>query len=335
LLYPRVVEALAPSAGAANSTPWRRSLRRRRGSPDRCRQEQRSDVMAEVTAAMVKELREQTGLGMMECKKALAEADGDMKKAEELLRIKSGAKASKAAGRIAAEGVIGLFVAGDAKSAAMVEVNCETDFVAKNDEFRAFANGIARLVAETSPADVAALSGLDLGGKSVEATREALVQKIGENMTVRRFTRMQAAGKVAAYVHGVKIGVLVDYAGDDQLGKDLAMHVAALKPLAVAKEQVSADVVERERTIAAARAAESGKPANIVEKMVDGAVAKYLAEVTLLGQPFVKGDGKQTVEQLLKSAGAKVNAFTLYVVGEGIEKKKDDFAAEVAAMSKG
>jgi len=291
--------------------------------------------MAEVTAAMVKELREQTGLGMMECKKALAEAGGDMKKAEELLRIKSGAKASKAAGRIAAEGVVGVFVAPDAKTAAMVEVNCETDFVAKGDEFKAFANGVAKLVAGSNPADVAALSALDLSGKSVEATREAMIQKIGENMSIRRFVRMQAAGKIAAYVHGVKIGVLVDYAGDEQLGKDLAMHVAALKPVAVAKDQVASELIERERTIAAARAAESGKPANIVEKMVEGAVAKYLAEVTLLGQPFVKGDGKQTVEQLLKGSNAKVNAFTIYIVGEGIEKKKDDFAAEVAAMSRG
>jgi elongation factor Ts len=290
--------------------------------------------MAEVTATMVKELREQTGLGMMECKKALAEADGDMKKAEELLRIKSGAKASKAAGRVAAEGVIGLYVASDAKTGAMVEVNCETDFVAKNDEFKAFANGIAKLVAEKNPADVAGLSSLDLAGKSVEATREAMVQKIGENMTVRRFARMQAHGKVAAYVHGVKIGVLVDYSGDEQLGKDVAMHVAALKPVAVSKEHVSGDLIERERTIAAARAAESGKPQNIVDKMVEGAVSKYIAEVTLLGQAFVKGDGKQTVEQLLKSVNGKVNAFMLYVVGEGIEKKKDDFAAEVAAMSK-
>ena len=290
--------------------------------------------MAEVTAAMVKELREQTGLGMMECKKALAEADGDMKKAEEILRIKSGAKASKAAGRVAAEGVIGLHVAPDGKTAAMVEVNCETDFVAKNDEFKAFANGIAKLVAGKNPADVAALSSLELSGKSIEATREALVQKIGENLSIRRFARMQAQGRIAAYVHGVKIGVLVDYSGDEQLGKDLAMHVAALKPVAVSKENVSADLVERERTIAAARAAESGKPQNIIGKMVEGAVSKYLAEITLLGQPFVKGDGKQTVEQLLKSTNSRINAFTLYVVGEGIERKKDDFAAEVAAMSK-
>lgn len=291
--------------------------------------------MAEITAAMVKELREQTGLGMMECKKALAEADGDLKKAEELLRIKSGAKASKAAGRVAAEGVVGVHVAGDGKTAAMVELNCETDFVARNDEFKAFANGLAKLIVEENPADVDAVSALTLGGQSVEATRQAMIQKIGENMSIRRFARIQSAGRIASYVHGVKIGVLVDFAGDRQLGKDLAMHIAALKPVAVAKEQVAAELIERERTIAAARAAESGKPANIVEKMVEGAVAKYLGEVTLLGQPFVKGDGKQTVEQLLKASNAKVQGFTMYVVGEGIEKKKDDFAAEVAAMSKG
>ena len=291
--------------------------------------------MAEVTASMVKELREQTGLGMMECKKALSEADGDMKKAEELLRIKSGAKASKAASRVAAEGVVGVNVAGSGKTAAMVELNSETDFVAKNEEFRAFANGLAKLIAEENPRDVEALGALTLGGQTVEATRQALVQKIGENMAIRRFARIQTEGKVASYVHGSKIGVLVDFNGDEQLGKDLAMHIAALKPVAVSKDQVAGELIERERTIASARAAESGKPANIVEKMVDGAIAKYLGEVTLLGQPFVKGDGKQTVEQLLKTSNAKVASFTMFVVGEGIEKKKDDFAAEVAMMSKG
>ena len=291
--------------------------------------------MAEVTAAMVKELREQTGLGMMECKKALAEADGDLKKAEELLRIKSGAKASKAAGRVASEGVVGIHVTADGKVAAMVELNCETDFVARNDEFKAFANGLAKLIAEENPATVDALSAMTLGGQSAEATRQALIQKIGENMSIRRFARIHSNDGIASYVHGVKIGVLVDFSGAEQLGKDLAMHIAALKPVAVRKEQVSSELIEKERTIAAARAAESGKPANIVEKMVDGAVAKFLSEVTLLGQPFVKGDGKQTVEQLLKSANASVHGFTMYVVGEGIEKKKDDFAAEVAAMSKG
>ena len=291
--------------------------------------------MAEVTASMVKELREQTGLGMMECKKALTEADGDMKKAEELLRIKSGAKASKAASRVAAEGVVGIHVAHSGKAAAMVELNSETDFVAKNDEFRAFANGLAKLVAEENPADVERLSVLTIGGSTVEATRQALVQKIGENMTIRRFARVETEGRVASYVHGTKIGVLVDHTGDEQLGKDLAMHIAALKPVAVNRDQVSVELIERERAIASARAAESGKPANIVEKMVDGAIAKYLSEVTLLGQAFVKGDGKQTVEQLLKSSNSNVANFTMFVVGEGIEKKKDDFGGEVAALIKG
>ena len=292
--------------------------------------------MAEIAASMVMELRQRTGLGMMECKKALTEATGDLAKAEDLLRIKSGAKASKAAGRVASEGVIGLSVAPDAKTGAMVEVNCETDFVARNDDFKAFAAEVAQVVARDNPADVAALSACKLAsGDTVESRRVALVQKIGENMSIRRFVRRTAQGLLASYVHGVKIGVLVDVAGgDSQLGRDLAMHIAASKPLAVDKSGVAAEVVEHERTIAAARAAESGKPANIVEKMVDGAVAKFLADVTLLAQPFVKGDGKQTVEQLTKTAGATVYGFTLYVVGEGIEKKKDDFAAEVAAMAK-
>ncbi|HEX4884808.1 MAG TPA: translation elongation factor Ts [Casimicrobiaceae bacterium] len=292
--------------------------------------------MADISASMVMELRQRTGLGMMECKKALAESGGDMAKAEELLRIKSGAKASKAADRVAAEGVVGLAVAADGKTGAIVEVNCETDFVAKNDDFKAFAAEVAQLVVRANPADVAALAQLELGsGATVEARRVALVQKIGENLSVRRFARRAAEGRLASYVHGVKIGVLVDYAGgDEQLGKDLAMHIAASKPLAVSSEGVPAEKVEQERSIAAARAAESGKPANIVEKMVDGAVAKYLAEVTLTAQAFVKGDGKETVGQLLKAKGARVNGFTMFVVGEGIEKRKDDFAAEVAAMSK-
>jgi elongation factor Ts len=292
--------------------------------------------MADISASKVMELRQRTGLGMMECKKALTESQGDMGKAEELLRIKSGAKASKAADRITAEGVIGVFVTPDAKRAAIVEVNCETDFVAKNDEFRAFASDIARLIAERAPADVAALAGEALpNGDTVEARRVALVQKIGENLTVRRFARREARGRVASYVHGTRIGVLVDYTGgDEQLGKDIAMHVAAIKPVAVTRDEVPAETVAQERKIAAAKAAQSGKPANIVEKMVEGAVAKYLSEVTLHAQPFVKGDGKQTVEQLLKAQGATVHGFTLYVVGEGIEKRKDDFAAEVAAMSK-
>jgi elongation factor Ts len=285
---------------------------------------------------MVMDLRQRTGLGMMECKKALTEAGGDMAKAEDLLRIKSGAKASKAAGRVASEGVIGLWVAPDAKMGAMVEVNCETDFVARNDDFKAFAAEVAQVVARDDPADVAALGERKLAsGDTVESRRVALVQKINENMSIRRFVRREAKGVLASYVHGVKIGVLVDVTGGDpQLGKDIAMHIAASKPLAVDKSGVSADVVAKEREIAAARAAESGKPANIVEKMVEGAVAKFLSEVTLLAQAFVKGDGKQTVEQLVKGKGATVNGFTLYVVGEGIEKKKDDFAAEVAAMAR-
>ena len=292
--------------------------------------------MADIAASMVMDLRQRTGLGMMECKKALTEAAGDLAKAEELLRIRSGAKASKAAGRIAAEGVIGLYVAPDAKTAAMVEVNCETDFVARNDDFRAFAAEVAQIIARDNPPDLAALGARPLAsGETIETRRAALVQKIGENMSIRRFARKNAAGRLASYVHGNRIGVLVDLAGGhDTLGKDLAMHVAASKPMAVSKDQVPPDVIAKERTIAAARAADSGKPANIVEKMVEGAVAKFLAEVTLLAQPFVKGDGKQTVEQLVKAQGAVVSDFVLFVVGEGIEKKKDDFAAEVAAMTK-
>ncbi|MEO6927841.1 MAG: translation elongation factor Ts [Casimicrobiaceae bacterium] len=292
--------------------------------------------MAEISASMVMDLRQRTGLGMMECKKALTEADGDLTRAEDLLRIKSGARASKAASRVASEGVIGLYVAPDGKTAAMIEVNCETDFVSRNDEFKAFANELAQLVARDDPADATALGVLQLAsGDSVETRRVALVQKIGENLAVRRFVRRAATGSIATYVHGVKIGVLVDVTGGEPaLGKDLAMHIAASKPLAIDRSGVAAEAIERERAIAAARAAESGKPANIVDKMVEGAVAKFLADVTLLAQPFVKGDGKQTVAAHAKAQGATVNAFTLYVVGEGIEKKKDDFAAEVAAMSK-
>lgn len=290
--------------------------------------------MGEITAGMVKELRERTDAPMMECKKALSEAAGDMGKAEELLRVRLGNKASKAAGRVAAEGVVGASVSADGKLASMVEVNCETDFVAKNDDFLAFARNLAELVARNDPADVGVLSGLNLGGKSVEETRTALVGKIGENLSIRRFARIEAKGKVVSYVHGgAKIGVLVDVVGgDDALGKDIAMHVAASKPVALSKEQVPAELIQKEREIAAQKAAESGKPANIVEKMVEGSVQKYLKEVTLLGQPFVKDD-KQTIEQLLKAKGAAVARFVLYVVGEGIAKKQSDFAAEVMAQA--
>ena len=290
--------------------------------------------MAAITASMVKELREKTDAPMMECKKALTEADGDLAKAEEILRVKLGSKASKAASRVTAEGVVGTFVAGDGKLAAMIELNCETDFVAKNDDFLAFAAKLAELVANSNPADVATLSELPYDGQTVESFRTALVGKIGENITVRRFQRIDAKGQVASYVHaGSKIGVLIDLVGGDEaLGKDLAMHIAASKPKAMTADEVPTELIETERRVASEKAAESGKPANIVEKMVEGAVQKYLKEVTLLGQPFVKDD-KQTVEALLKARGASVASFVLYIVGEGIEKKVDDFAAEVAAQA--
>jgi len=281
--------------------------------------------MAEISASLVKELRELTGLGMMECKKALAEAGGDLKKAEELLRIKSGAKASKAAGRIAAEGVIGAWLSPDAKLGALVELNCETDFVAKNEDFLAFARELAEAVGKTNPADVAALKGF-------EERRKALVQKIGENISIRRFARLEAKGKLALYLHGVKIGVLVDLDGPEDLGKDLAMHIAFAKPQYMSKADVPADIVARERDIAAARAKESGKPAEIVAKMVEGAVNKYLGEISLLGQTFVKDD-KQTVEKLLAAKKARLLGYRFLVVGEGIEKKTSDFAAEVMATA--
>jgi elongation factor Ts len=292
--------------------------------------------MAEITAAMVKELREKTDAPMMECKKALAEAGGDMAKAEEILRVRLGNKASKAASRIAAEGVVAVEISADGKLGAIVEVNCETDFVAKNEEFLAFAKNLARLVAQNNPADVAALSALPLGGQTVEAVRTALVGKIGENMAIRRFQRLPAKGRIASYVHGgAKIGVLVDVSGgDDQLAKDLAMHIAASKPKALDASGVPAELVEVERRIALEKAREAGKPEAMLAKIADGAVQKFLKEVTLLGQVFVKAaDGKQTIEQLLKAKGASVNAFVLYVVGEGIEKKQADFAAEVAATA--
>jgi elongation factor Ts len=283
---------------------------------------------------MVKELREKTDAPMMECKKALAEANGDMAKAEELLRVRLGNKASKAASRIAAEGVVSVFIAPDAKLGAIVEVNCETDFVAKNEDFTAFARNLAELAVKHAPPDVAALSALPLGGSTVEQVRTALVGKIGENVSVRRFARLQASGRLASYVHGgAKIGVLVDVSGGDEvLAKDLSMHIAASKPVALSRDEVSAELIQRERDIAQQKAAESGKPANIIEKMVEGSVQKFLKEVTLVGQPFVKDD-KMTVEQLLKSKGASVARFVLYVVGQGIEKKQGDFAAEVAAQA--
>ena len=284
--------------------------------------------MAAITASMVGELRAKTDAPMMECKKALTEADGNMDKAEELLRIKLGNKAGKASGRITAEGVVTAFV--DGAAGGMIEINCETDFVTKNDDFIGFAKTLAQLVAEKKPADVAALGALELNGKTVEETRLALVGKIGENMSIRRFKHFEGT-KLASYLHGTRIGVIVEFEGDDTAAKDVAMHVAAMKPKALSAADVPAELVEVERSVATQKAAESGKPADIVAKMVDGSVQKFLKEVSLLNQTFVKND-KQTVEQMLKAAGTTVKGFTLYVVGEGIEKKVDNFADEVAAQ---
>ena len=285
--------------------------------------------MTTITAGMVAELRGKTDAPMMECKKALTEAAGDMAKAEEILRVKLGSKAGKAASRIAAEGVVAVYVNGT--TGAIVEVNSETDFVAKNDDFLALANGSAKLVAEQNPADVAALGALDLNGKSVEQTRADLIGKIGENMSIRRFKRFASDNSLAYYLHGAKIGVMVEYKGDETAAKDVAMHIAAMKPVALSSNDVPAELIETERSVAKAKAMEQGKPAEIAEKMVEGSVQKYLKEVSLLNQSFVKND-KQTVEQMLKEKNTVVAGFTMFVVGVGIEKKVDDFAAEVAAQ---
>ncbi|MEI7613461.1 MAG: translation elongation factor Ts [Betaproteobacteria bacterium] len=292
--------------------------------------------MAEITASMVKELREKTDAPMMECKKALTEAGGDLLKAEEVLRVKLGSKASKAATRITAEGIVAISISADGKTGAMLEVNCETDFVAKNDDFLGLSQKCAELVASNNPADVSALSALPVGEGTVESSRTALVGKIGENMTLRRFVRVEAQGKLASYIHGgSKIGVLIDLVGgDEQLGKDLAMHIAASKPKSLDASGVPAELLESERRVAIEKAKEAGKPEAMIEKIAEGTVQKYLKDVTLLGQVFVKAeDGKQTIEQLLKVKGASVAGFTLYVVGEGLEKRTIDFAAEVAAQA--
>lgn len=299
--------------------------------------------MTTITASMVAELRGKTDAPMMECKKALTEAEGDMVRAEEILRVKLGSKAGKAAARVTAEGVIVLGTSADAS--AMLEVNCETDFVTKNDSFLALANAAASLVAQHNPVDVAALSALpysqDGFGPTLEDVRKGLIGKIGENMTFRRFERPAAGTHVASYLHGTRIGVLVSFEGDRTAAKDVAMHVAAMKPVSLSSDQVPAELVERERSVAAAKAAEdaavataAGKPVQseeIVKKRIEGGVQKFLKEVSLFNQAFVKND-KQTVEQMLKAAGTVVKGFTLYVVGEGIEKRVDDFAAEVAAQ---
>ena len=289
--------------------------------------------MAEITAGMVKELREKTDAPMMECKRALTEAQGDMARAEEILRVKLGSKASKASSRVTAEGIVSMFISADGKLGSIVEVNCETDFVAKNDDFLAFAGATAELIATQNPADVAALSALNMTAGTLETVRAGLIGKIGENVSIRRFARFEAKGKLSTYVHGgSKIGTMLDLVGgDEQLGKDLAMHIAASKPVALNRDEVPADKIEAERSVATLKAAEAGKPADITAKMVEGAVAKYLKEVTLLGQPFVKDD-KVLIEQLLKQRSASVTRFVLYSVGEGIEKKVNDFAAEVAAQ---
>lgn len=286
--------------------------------------------MAVITAAMVGELRAKTDAPMMECKKALTEAAGDQVKAEEILRVKLGTKASKASSRVTAEGVVAAYIGGNV--GALVEVNCETDFVTKNDEFLGLASDCAKLIADHNPADIAALSALPLHGKTVEDRRATLIGRIGENMSIRRFKRFETTGKLVSYLHGTRIGVMVEFEGaGDQAGKDVAMHIAAMKPVSLSSDQVPADLIEKERTVASLKAAESGKPADIVGKMVEGSVQKFLKEVSLLNQAFVKND-KQTVEQMLKANNTVVKGFTMYVVGEGIEKRHDDFAAEVAAQ---
>ena len=289
--------------------------------------------MAAITASMVAELRGKTDAPMMECKKALTEAEGDMVKAEELLRVKLGSKAGKAAARVTAEGVVA--IASEGTASAMIEVNCETDFVTKNDSFLALVKGAAQLVAQHNPADLAALAALPFSqdgfGPTLEDVRKGLIGKIGENMTFRRFKRFASSAKVASYLHGTRIGVVVEFDGDAVAAKDVAMHVAAMKPVALTSQDVPAELIEKERSVATAKAAESGKPADIAAKMIEGSVQKYLKEVSLFNQVFVKND-KQTVEQMLKATQTTIHSFTMYVVGEGIEKKVDDFAAEVAAQ---
>jgi len=290
--------------------------------------------MAEITAGMVKELRERTDAPMMDCKKALSEADGDMTRAEEILRVRFGNKASKAAGRVAAEGTVGISISADGKTGALVEVNSETDFCAKNEDFLSFVNDLAAVIAASNATDVEAVSALAMRGATVEETRAQLVGKIGENITIRRFVRPVAQGKLASYVHGSKIGVILDLVGgDDALAKDLAMHIAAAKPKSLDASGIDASLIEAERRVAIEKAKEAGKPEAMLEKIADGTVQKFLKEVTLLSQIFVKDD-KLSIEQLLKSKGASVASFTMYTVGEGIEKAVVDYAAEVAAAAK-
>lgn len=290
--------------------------------------------MAEITAGMVKELRERTDAPMMDCKKALTEAEGDMTRAEEILRVRFGNKASKAAGRVAAEGTVGISISADGKTGALVEVNSETDFCAKNEDFVKFVNELAAIIAASNASNVEAVANLSMRGTTVEDVRTQLIGKIGENITIRRFVRPSAQGKLASYVHGAKIGVILDLVGgDDVLAKDIAMHIAAAKPKSLDASGVDSSLIEAERRVAIEKAKEAGKPEAMLEKIAEGTVQKFLKEVTLLSQAFVKDD-KQTIEQLLKSKGASVASFTMYTVGEGIEKAVVDYAAEVAAAAK-
>ena len=290
--------------------------------------------MAEITASLVKELREMTDAPMMDCKKALSEVDGDLQKAEELLRVKFGNKASKVSSRVAAEGLISIAISDNGKQGAILETNSETDFCAKNDEFVNFTHRVANVILESNPADIDALKSVSIDGSSVEETRSNLVGKIGENISLRRFIVGTASGKFHSYLHGGKIGVILDLdGGDDELGKDIAMHIAASKPKALDESGISQDLIDAEKRVAIEKAKEAGKPEEMLEKIATGTVNKFLKDVTLLNQAFVKDD-KQTIQNLLDSKGAKIHNFTLFVVGEGIEKVESDFAAEVAEASK-
>ena len=291
--------------------------------------------MAEITATMVMKLRGQTDAPMMDCKKALIEADGDMSRAEEILRVRFGNKASKAAGRIAAEGVISAFISKDGKSGSLLEVNSETDFCAKNEEFINFSNKLAQTIVEKDVGDIESLSSQQIDNSSVEELRTQLIGKIGENISARRFVNLKAKGSLYSYIHGSKLGVILDLeSGNEELGKDIAMHIAATKPKAIDKSGVETEIIETERRVAIEKAKEAGKPEEMITKIADGSINKFLKEVTLLNQAFVKDD-KVTIDSLLKNNNATIHSFYIYIVGDGIEKKEEDFASEVAAASKG
>lgn len=291
--------------------------------------------MAEITASMVMKLRGQTDAPMMDCKKALIEAEGDMSRAEEILRVRFGNKASKAASRIAAEGIISSFISKDGKSGTLLEVNSETDFCAKNEEFINFSNKLAQTIVEKDVNNIESLSSQQIDNLSVEELRTQLIGKIGENISVRRFVNIKAKGLLYSYIHGSKLGVILDLeSGNEELGKDLAMHIAAAKPKAIDKTGVEAEIIETERRVAIEKAKEAGKPEDMITKIADGSINKFLKEVTLLNQTFVKDD-KVTIDSLLKNNNATIHSFYIYIVGDGIEKKEEDFASEVAAASKG